>query len=131
MIHGPLSEDTFLLYAIKMYDNPSCKGINEFYEDLNRIKYIKRLFNKFDTKKILKDRLLLNHILTLSNVFGAEGCSRILFYKIETKYHSYLKTFLNFLDLIPKELPELDLDLIPLDHRILKRLEELKNELRQ
>jgi hypothetical protein len=131
MIHGPLSEDTFLLYAIKMYDNPSCKGINEFYEDLNRIKYIKRLFNKFDTKKILKDRLLLNHILTLSNVFGAEGCSRILFYKIETKYHSYLKTFLNFLDLTPKELPELDLDLIPLDHRILKRLEELKNELRQ
>ena len=131
MIHGPLSEDTFLLYAIKMYDNPSCKGINEFYEDLNRIKYIKRLFNKFDTKKTLKDRLLLNHILTLSNVFGAEGCSRILFYKIETKYHSYLKTFLNFLDLIPKELPELDLDLIPLDHRILKRLEELKNELRQ
>jgi len=130
MIYGPLSEDTFLLYAIKMYDNPSCKGINEFFEDLNRIKYIKRLFNKFDTKKTLKDRLLLNHILTLSNVFGAEGCSRILFYKIEPKYHSYLKTFLDFLGLIPEELPELNIELIPLDHRIQKILKELKNELK-
>lgn len=128
MIYGPLSEDTFLLYAIKMYDNPSCRGINEFYEDLNRIKYIKRLFNKYDTKKTLKDRLLLNHILTLSNVFGAEGCSRILFYRIETKYHSYLKTFLDFLGLMPREIPEFNIDVIPLDHRIMKSLQEIKNE---
>lgn len=128
MLHGPLSEDTFLLYAIKMYDNPSCKGINEFYEDLNRIKYIKRLFNKFESKKTLKERLLLNHILTLSNVFSPEGCSRILFYKIEPKYHSYLKTFLNFLDIMPSELPEIDVETIPLDHRIFKTLQDLKNE---
>lgn len=128
MIDGPLSEDTFLFYAIKMYDNSSCKGINEFYEDLNRIKYIKRLLNKFDNKKILKERLILNHILTLSNVFSPEGSSRILFYKIETKYHSYLKTFLLFLGIVPKNTPEFDIDSIPLDHRITKKLEELKNE---
>ena len=128
MIYGPLSEDTFLLYAIKMYDNPSCKGINEFYEDLNRIKYIKRLFSKYDSKKTLKDRLLLNHILTLNNVFGPEGCSRILFYRIETKYHSYLKTFLSFLNILPDEIPEFKIEEIPMDHRIAKALEAIKNE---
>jgi hypothetical protein len=128
MINDRLSEDTFLLYAIKLYDNPSCKGINEFYEDLNRIKYIKRLFYKYDSKKILKDKLLLNHILILNNIFGPEGCTRILFFKIEPKYYSYLKTFLYFLQILPKEIPETDLNNIPVDHRIQNKLKELKNE---
>ena len=92
--------------------------MNEFYEDLNRIKYIKRLFNKYDTKKILKERLLLNHILILNNVFGVEGCARILFFRIESKYHSYLKTFLHILQILPKNIPEIKLEEIPLDHRI-------------
>lgn len=128
MMDTRLSEDNFLLYAIKLYDNPSCKGIGEFYEDLNRIKYIKRLFFKYDSKKLLKDKLLLNHILILNNIFGPEGCSRILFFKIEPKYYSYLKTFLNFLQILPKEIPEIDLSEIPLDHRIETKLKELKNE---
>ena len=68
MIHSPLSEDNFLLYAIKIYNNPYCRGMNEFYEDLNRIKYIKRLFNKYETKRILKNRLLLNHLIILNNI---------------------------------------------------------------
>ena len=58
MLYEPLSEDNFLLYSIKMYDNPSCVGISEFYDDLNRIKYIKRLFNKYDLKKTLKMKQL-------------------------------------------------------------------------
>lgn len=128
MIENRLSEDTFLLYAIKVYDNPTCKGINEFYEDLNRIKYIKRLFYKYDTKKQLKYKLLLNHILILNNIFGAEGCSRILFFKLEPKYYSYIKTFLNFLNILPREIPELKIEEIPLDHRIQVILEGIKNE---
>lgn len=125
MLYEPLSEDNFLLYAIKIYDNPNCKGINEFYEDLNRIKYIKRLFNKYETKSILKERLLLNHIMIINNVFGVEGCSRILFYKIEKKYHSYLKTFLDFLKILPKKIPEAKLEQIPIDHRIIKILKAI------
>ena len=125
MLYEPLSEDNFLLYAIKMYDNPSCKGMNEFYEDLNRIKYIKRLFNKYDTKKILKERLLLNHIMILNNVFGVEGCSRILFFKIESKYHSYLKSFLTFLQILPKRIPEIKIEDVPTDHRILTILKQI------
>jgi len=126
MLYEPLSEDNFLLYAIKMYDNPHCKGINEFYEDLNRIKYIKRLFNKYETKKNLKERLLLNHIMILNNVFGVEGCARILFYKIEPKYHSYLKSFLDFLQILPKRIPEISIEKIPVDHRITKILKEIR-----
>jgi hypothetical protein len=125
MLYEPLSEDNFLLYSIKMYDNPSCKGMNEFYEDLNRIKYIKRLFNKYDTKKILKERLLLNHILILNNVFGVEGCARILFFRIEKKYHSYLKTFLYCLQILPKKIPETPIEEIPLDHRIMTILKQM------
>lgn len=126
MLNAPLNEDNFLLYAIKAYDNPHATGMNEFYEDLNRIKYIKRLFNKYDCKKTLKERLVLNHLIILSNVFGTEGTSRILFYKIEAKYHSYLKTFLNFLNILPRELPDLNIEKIPVDHRIAKILKELK-----
>jgi len=125
MLHEPLSDDNFLLFSIKMYDNPACKGMNEFYEDLNRIKYIKRLFNKYDTKKVLKERLLLNHILILNNVFGVEGCARILFFKIEPKYYSYLKTFLLFLQILPKKIPEIILDNIPVDHRIMAVLKQI------
>jgi len=125
MLYEPLSDDNFLLYAIKAYDNPNCISINEFYDDLNRIKYIKRLFNKYDLKHCLKDRLLLNHILILNNVFGVEACSRILFFKIEPRYHSYLKTFLYFLQILPKRVPEVLIDDIPLDHRIMKVLKEI------
>jgi hypothetical protein len=126
MLRNPLSDDSFLLYAIKMYDNPNSSGISEFYEDLNRIKYIKRLFNKYSCKKPLKDRLVLNHILILNNVFGAEACSRILFFKIEPKYHSYLKTFLEYLQILPKKIPEIKIDEIPTDHRIMQNLKEIK-----
>lgn len=99
--------------------------MNEFYEDLNRIKYIKRLFNKYDTKKVLKERLLLNHILILNNVFGVEGCARILFFRIEKKYHSYLKTFLYCLQILPKKIPETPIEEIPLDHRIMTILKQM------
>lgn len=125
MLYVPLSDDNFLLYAIKAYDNPSCISIDEFYDDLNRVKYIKRLFNKYDLKKNLKDRLLLNHILVLNNVFGVEACSRILFFKTEPRYHSYLKTFLYFMKILPKKVPEVDIEEIPLDHRIMKVLKEI------
>jgi hypothetical protein len=124
MLYSPLSEENFLLYAIKIYNNPHCKGMSEFYEDLSRIKYIKRLLNKYETKKCLKNRLLLNHLIILNNVFGNEGCTRILFYKIEKKYHSYLKAFLHFLKMLPRSIPEINIDEVPVDHRILKILQE-------
>ena len=87
-------------------------------EDLERIKYIKRLLNKFEKKDLLKERLVLNHIIILNNVFGAEACARILFFKLEPEYHSCLKSFLKYLQILPIKIPELDLNLIPTDHRV-------------
>jgi hypothetical protein len=125
MILNKLNDDNFIIFAMKNYRNVQCESIDEFYEDLNRIKYIKRLFKKYNTKKELKERLLLNHIIVLNNVFGPSGCSRILFFKIEDVYHSYLKTFLDYLNYLPMTIPEVNLNQIPLDSNILLSLKRL------
>ena len=41
-----LNEGTFLMYAMKEYNNIQCTNIEEFHDDLKKIKYIKRLFNE-------------------------------------------------------------------------------------
>jgi len=95
-----LTEDNFLLYAIKAFDSPSCVT-SEFEEEMNRIQYIKRLFTKYYNGSELKDRLIINHLMVLYNVFGVEAATRILFYKLEEKDYSVLKTFLVFLNFMP------------------------------
>jgi len=65
-----INDDNFLMYAMKHYDNPQCKNIEEFHEDMNRIKYLKRLFRKYKTSGVLRERLILNHLIIFTNVFG-------------------------------------------------------------
>ena len=74
-----LDETNFVLYAAKHYDNPECFDTEEFISDLKRFKYLKRLFNKYHENNELKERLILNHIVVLYNLFGPEVTSRILF----------------------------------------------------
>jgi hypothetical protein len=107
---------------MKHYENPTCTGIDEFHEDLNRIKYVKRLFRKYEKSGILRERLILNHLIILGNVFGPTVTSRIMFYKTEPELHSYLKSFLVYLNYLPKELENIDLDSIPLDQKIVDHL---------
>ena len=95
-----LNDDTFLLYAIKSYSSPKCI-MSVFEDDLKRIKYIERLFSKYKNRNILKERLLLNHIILLYNVFGPEAVCRILFFKINEEFYRYLKTFLVYLEICP------------------------------
>jgi hypothetical protein len=121
-----LSPNNFVLYAMKMYSNPVCSGIEEFKEDISRVKYIKRLLLKFKKNNELRERLILNHLIILQNVFGAEACSRILFYKLPRELHSYLKTFLLYLNYLPASIPEVDLSKINIDHRINKILLRVK-----
>ncbi|MAL43781.1 hypothetical protein [Hyphomonas sp.] len=125
MFNQPINDENFILFAAHKYNNPACESEEEFYEDLNRVKYIKRLFFRFDNTGELKVRLLLNHIIILTNVFGNEGATRILFHKSEEKYYGYVKTFLKYLNSLPKEIPELCLDSIATDHRIEIVLKEL------
>ena len=95
-----LDESNFLLYAAKHYDNAQCFDTVEFYEDLNRFKYIKRLFNKYRESGDLKERLILNHIMILYNLFGPLATTRMLFLKLRG-YESYLIPFLVFLNYLP------------------------------
>jgi len=120
-----LNESNFMMYAMKLYDNPQCSGIEEFQEDLNRIKYIKRLLRRYQKTGVLKERLILNHIIIISNVFGIEGAVKILFYKIEKDLHSLLKTFLAFLQYLPETEKGTEYDLIPLDNKIIDVLRKL------
>lgn len=126
MLFDILNDENFMMFAMKNYINPQCKNIYEFYEDLNRIKYIKRLLGKYTKKGIIKTRLILNHIIILNNIFGNSACSRILFHRLEPEFHSSIKTFLDFLNYLPEEIPEVDLNKIPKEHKILIELEKIQ-----
>jgi hypothetical protein len=95
-----LNDDNFLIYAVKYYNKPNCI-MSEFEEDISRIKYVKRLIRRYRTTGELKDRLILNHIIILGNVFGVEATVRMLFFKIDEEDHMVLKTFLDFLHYVP------------------------------
>ena len=104
------------MYAIRHYDNPQCEGEKEFQDDLKRFKYIKRLLRKYYDTGILKERLLLNHLTVLNNVFGTTASTTLLLYKIQEEYWPALKSFLIFLNTITEdELPHIQEDEIVLD----------------
>jgi hypothetical protein len=95
-----LNEDNFMIYAMKCYTSPHCI-MSEFESDIKRTKYLKRLFRRYKITKSLKERLILNHIILLNNVFGTEAAARILFYKIDERDYDILKTFLLYLNVLP------------------------------
>ena len=98
-----LNEKNFLLFAMQHYDNPQCVEVEEFNDDLRKIKYIKRLFNQYSLGGDLKERLLLNHIIVFFNVFQTRAATRILFFKLEEKFWPVLKTFLFYLKFMPED----------------------------
>jgi len=95
-----LNEENFMMYAMKSYTSPHCV-MSEFEGDIKRTKYLKRLFRRYKVTKTLKERLILNHIILLNNVFGPDVTARILFYRIDERDYDILKTFLLYLNLIP------------------------------
>jgi len=129
-MYQELTEENFLMYALKNYDNPGCKGMEEFLDDLKKFKYIKRLLRKNSVERDMRERLILNHIIVLGNLFGIEATTRMLFFKIEEDYWSQLKTFLVFLNYMPikvivsKNVEILDTD-INLDQSILEKLKKI------
>jgi hypothetical protein len=95
-----LNDDNFMMYAMKCYTSPHCI-MSEFEGDIKRTKYLKRLFRRYKITKSLKERLIMNHIILLNNVFGPEATARILFYKTDVRDYDILKTFLDYLDIMP------------------------------
>ena len=98
-----LNDDNFMIYAMKCYSSPLCI-MSEFEGDIKRTKYLKRLFRRYKITKSLKERLILNHIILLNNVFGPVHTPRILFYKIDERDYDILKTFLVYLNIMPDEI---------------------------
>lgn len=101
MHNDDLNEANALIYAAKHYDNPHFFDTIEFYEDLNRFKYLKKLFGRYEETGELNERLVLNHLTVIYNVFGVEASTRLLFLKMDN-YGSYLKPFLLLLNYCPE-----------------------------
>jgi len=126
-----LNDDTFLMFAMREYNNMQCTDIEEFYDDLKKIKYIKRLFNSYRNNGQLKERLILNHLIIFYNVFTVQAGTRILFYKIEKDFWPILKTFLIYLDRMPDKIDSIRGEIIltsdiQLDDGIITRLRTIK-----
>jgi len=128
-----LTDENFLIYCARYYDNPQCHSTEEFLEDIKRIKYIKKLITRYVESGDLKERLILNHIIILSNVFGNEHLSRILYLKMKPQF-KYIKPFLVLLNIMPDKLFNvkdekiINSDTISMDEIIIKRLRVLSNE---
>ena len=105
-----LTPETIDISAKRHYDNRGASK-EEFDDDMNRFKYLKRLFRKYDTSKEFKSRLIINHIIILANVFGIEAATTLLFFKVDKQHWSILKTVLIFLNYMPEnEMVDLDID---------------------
>jgi len=122
-----LNEDNILLFAIKNYDNPECRGMSEFEEDFNRCVYLKRLFRRYHKTGELKERLILNHLITFYNVFGVNAATKLLLYKIEPELHYILKTFLVYLNYVSEELKQKEVYMltVEMDENIIQILRKL------
>lgn len=125
-----LTEKNVIMYAMKYYDNPQCVEIEEFYDDLKRINYIRRLFVRYKNEGELKERLILNHLIILFNVFPIEVANNLLFFKIESDHWTALKTFLVYLNYMPDKLTFLEnceilTTDIPLDSHIVSILRSI------
>ena len=124
-----LTEQNFVMFAMKHYQNPQCLNIDEFHDDLKRIKYIKRLLGRYSASGDLKERLILNHLIILYNSFGKEA-TKMLFFKIEKQFWPQLKTFLLFLSYMPdilygvSDVPIISTD-IPLDPTVVSALRKI------
>ena len=104
-----VNDGNFGVFAAKYYDNPDCLDVLEFQDDLNRIKYLKRLFKKYHDTGILKERLIINHLVVLYNVFEHEAATRMLCFKL-VNYLPYLKPFLVFLNYWPQQVEGLGVE---------------------
>jgi hypothetical protein len=116
-----LNEKNFESYAVRHYSNPQCLSIEEFHEDLARFKYVKRLLRRYVETGEIKERLVLNHLITLYNVFPIAAANHMMFYRIERELWPALKAFLLFLDYLPEGM----MNDVTIDLMVAKRLQEV------
>jgi len=120
-MYEKITPANWMMFAMHNYDNPQCESEEEFLDDVKRFKYLKRLFKKYQETGELKERLILNHIIVLSNVFGIEASGILLFFKIDKDYWPALKTFMIYLHMIP----ETEMQQIEMDPKVWEALENI------
>lgn len=127
-MNDKFTKENFVLYCAKHYDGRHCSSTAEFYEDLNRIRYIKKLITRYQITGELKERLILNHIIILNNLFGPEVTCKILFFKLR-KQLKYVKPFLILLDILPTVVrvgdQTINTDCIEMDSTIIEALRKI------
>jgi hypothetical protein len=127
-----LTDANFLIYCAKHYTNRQCTTTDEFLEDLKRIKYIKKLITRYEQNGELKERLILNHLIVLNNLFGAPHLSRILYLKMRDQFR-FVKPFLILLNVMPERILNVfeegvvDTTMISMDQGIIDVLREISN----
>jgi hypothetical protein len=125
-----INDKNFILFCASHYDNYEYNSTEDFFDDLKRIKYIKKLVTRYVEKGDLKERLILNHIIVLNNCFGAEITAKILFLKLKSRLH-YIKPFLIFLNILPETLYNvggekiIDTNMVSMDQEIINRLRKI------
>ena len=122
-----LNDKNIVIYQMRSYVNYNCHTLEEFTDDMKRFEYIKRLFYRYHNRGILKERLILNHLIVLYNVLDGEPCTRLLFFKIDEEYHYILKTFLLFIDRLPTRVDVVGINIktINADSYIYTKLKEI------
>lgn len=98
-----IDEKNFLLYAARCYYKPNVIDAEEFYDDLKRFMYLKRLFNRYHKTGELSERLILNHLIVIFNVFDIKHSLKMLEYQVDEQYWYILKPFLIFLKYITND----------------------------
>jgi hypothetical protein len=117
-----ITAKNFQAFAMKHYDDPQCEDLEDFQEDLRRFRYLKRLLHRYHENGELRERLMLNHLICIFNVFGYDACMRMLEFKIKNvNYWSSIKTMLLYLEYI-EEGWKID---IPIDNKLAERLRDL------
>jgi hypothetical protein len=129
-MYDQLDETNFLLYAAKHYDNPQCFDTLEFYDDLKRFKYLKRLFKSYKETGDLKEQLILNHIIVLYNLFGVRATTKMLFFKL-LDYKQELKPFLEFLQYMPEQIISIGIQSISINNKDIISDKLIEERLRQ
>lgn len=130
MVFDDLNNDNVTIYAVKAYDRPNCI-MSEFKDDMKRFNYLKRLFKRYRKFDELRERLVLNHLVVLYNVFGPEAATRLLFYKMSKDDYSSLKTYLVFLSVMPDRVrgikgQDIISSEIPIDFKVANVLRDIK-----
>jgi hypothetical protein len=119
-----LTSENFIQFAMNCYDNPQCVNVKEFESDIKRFKFLNSLFTKYGNGAVLRERLILNHIIILYNVFGTNA-TYMLFHKIDSAYWSQLTTFLIYLNHMPEKVNGINQVDISLDQNIIDVLRKL------